>query len=424
MTTSKIPTADQVFGALNALFKLRAKQPARAPDEDETFFGAHLGHEPRGTLSMLRLWGESLEAYRELKAQIWAATHWGRRGGYDELVKLANRFLLEMGHDPGTGHAKIKREYSDRFRTELGHGKSTWKVVARVPALLQGTHDARLVGIRFRSMTVPQLAALRRELTRDLRRKGVLKVDPIAAAGFEHLSGRDVTATITIEAPDVDTAQILAHELIDDRLDCLAGVLALMRDPKDGKTDPRRRAGPRLAIDRATGSARGAFAGLDSADVELTRLVEARRAAQVRLLLRLIERGARKTGERRLLDAIRWLGRSHRARSEVEAYLNGAVAYETLLAGRSEAGISYTLRLRCAQLLGRTRDVRRRLLRTTQDFYSVRSEIVHGARHGVQLDELVEFWRLLNQAILAYMERGFHRRSIDEIDRWFEDQVL
>jgi hypothetical protein len=424
VTTSNIPTADQVFGALNALFKLRAKQEPRAPDKEEMSLGAHLGHEPRGVLTTLHLWGASLEAYREFKAQLWAATHWGRRGGYNEVVKLANRFLLEMGQDPGTGHATIKRDYSERFRAKLGHGKRTWKVVARVPALLQGTHDARLVGIRFRSMTGPQMAAIKRELTRDLRRKGASKLDPMETSGFQYLNGRDVTATVFIEASDVDTAQILADELIDDRLDCLAGVLALTRDPKEGKTDPRRRAGPRLAIDSVTGSARGAFAGLDSADVELTRLVESRRAAQVIVLLRLIERGPRKSGERRLLNAIRWLGRSHRARSEVEAYVNGAVAYETLLAGRSEAGISYTLRLRSAQLLGRTRDVRRRLLRTTQDFYSVRSEIVHGTRHGVQLDELIEFWRLLNRVILAYMKRGFHRRSIDEIDRWFEDQVL
>jgi hypothetical protein len=130
-----------------------------------------------------------------------------------------------------------------------------------------------------------------------------------------------------------------------------------------------------------------------------------------------------------LIRAIRWLGRSRRARTEVAAYVNACIAYETLLQGNKGLGTGYSLRLRCAQLIGKTRSVRRQVF--DGDFvddvvkmYEMRSTIMHGNRHGLDLDQLVAFWSLLNYVILAFFERGFHKKSHAEIERWFEDQCL
>lgn len=424
MSASRIPTVDQVFGTLNDVCKLLLKQPSVPPDERRTSFGARLGHEPPGLLTTVDLRGETLERYRELLSKLWAATYWGRRGGYDDLCKLAQRFILEIAVDAGPGRAEIQRRYAQLLRSKIKEEMRPWRIIVQVPARLQGVDNVRLAGLRFRSMTDEQKRTLQLQIARVVRRPHRSRISPLM--GFQDLIGLDVTCTVDVEAPDAALAFVVAQELIDERLDCLAGVLALTREAKDPRNDPLRRGGPRLAIDLKKGQASAQFLGINANDVELSTLAESRSEPQLKRLLRMIARSPRHSGERRLLDAIRWLGRSHRAPTEIMAYTFAAIAYETILKTNARRDISYWLRLRCAQLLGTNRDSRRRLLhaKLVKELYDKRSTVVHANDHRVDLDELVNLWALLNHVVLAYMERGFHRKSEEDIERWFEDQTL
>lgn len=422
MASSRIPTTDQVFGTLTNLWKAAEREADLPPTEKVFAFGIRLGHESPGRFSSIRLGPEGREAYRTLQSKLWAATHWGRRGSIDRLQNLSHRFILEMGVDAGPGRATIQRRYRQDLEAQIGGSLKRWRIVTHVPARLLAPKEATLAGLTFRCMTDDQKAKLAVQLRRDLRRKASAEGDPIEE--FEHLRGFDVVCIANVQAPNLETAFLVAQELIDDRLDCIAGIVALLRDPSDRANDPRRWAGPRIAIELGAAQGQAHFGGTDPHEVELTDVAQADDDPNVKRLLRLVTATSLREGELRLLQTIRWLGRSRRARTEVSAYVYAAIAYETILKGNNKLGIAYGLRLRCAQLLGKNRRVRRELFEGVGDFYDKRSTIVHANRHGLDLDELVAFWSLLNHIILAYVERGFARKGDAEIERWFEDQIL
>lgn len=423
LARQKIPTPEQVFGAFNDLFERVLRQPPRqALQQDPILLAVRLGHEAPGSLTSLRLRGEAAEAYWKLEAMLWAATHWGRRGNERRLHQLLQRFLIEMATDLGPGRAAIKHKYITELRKQLGENVRQWKIVSRVAAHLSGHDDVRLVGVRFRSMTEEQQDHLRRHFRRALGANKQHAND--MADEFKHLIGQDVTCEVDVEARDATLAFITAQELMTDRLELLAGIAALLRKPDDRENDPLRRAGPWIAIEIGAGSGRAHFGGLDSNQVDLTTVVEAMNLPAVRRLLRLVEKKAPTEGERRLLNALRWSGRSRRADNEITAYLYAVIAYETILGSRSAIGISYGLRLRCAHLLGTNRVKRREILQNVKDLYDKRSAIVHAGVAGIDLSELIGAWSLLNSVILAFIKRGLHRRTDAEIDEWFEDQIL
>jgi hypothetical protein len=207
-------------------------------------------------------------------------------------------------------------------------------------------------------------------------------------------------------------------------LDYMAGVAALFTEPSEGRTDPRRWGGPRIAFELGSERGHGPLFPRDPHEVDLDKVLEARRSGTGRLLLGLLKKKNLHGGERRLLRALRWLGRSHRAPNEETAYLHSLIAFEALLKGDNEQGVAKGLGLRYAQLRGKTRAARRNLLGAVGELYDTRSAIVHARETGVTLGELMELWGILNMTVAAFLSRGFHRRSDDEIAAWFQDQSL
>lgn len=426
---SRIPTVNQVFGALNGLWKAVEQETDLPFEETVSAFAMRLGHEPRGRLTGVRLGPKGAEAYEELQSRLLAATHWGRRGSLDLLRKLAQRFVLEMKVDPGPGRRAIQRKFRQHFEDQLGGPMRRFRIVAHVPARLLQPYEVQLGNLTFRCMTDEQKGQLAVQLRRALKRRRSAPGDPIE--GFEHLRGRDVVCITDVKAPDLETASIVAQELIDDGLDAIAGILALLRDAGARDNDPRRWAGPRIAIELGAAKAKAYLGGLNPHEVDLTDLAQWRTDPNVRRLLRLAmanaprdEQRSRHDGPFRLQQAIQWLGRSRRARTEIAAYVYACIAFETLLQSDKKLGIGYSLRLRCAQLLEKNRSARRRVFERIDDLYERRSTIMHGNRHNVGIDELIAFWSLLNNVIRAFIERGFHKKRHAEIERWFEDQCL
>ncbi|MDB4963965.1 MAG: hypothetical protein JWP01_3964 [Myxococcales bacterium] len=422
MASPRIPTLDQVFGALSGFWKVVEQEAALPPTEKRFAFGSRLGHESPGSFTSIRLGPQGREAYEALQSKLWAATHWGRRGRLDRLVTLCNRFVLEMAVDPGPGRAAIRHRCRQQLELQIGSTMRRWRVASHVPARLRFPHEIRLLGLTFRCMTDDQKKKLDSLLRHGLKRRKSTPGQPIE--DFEHLQGADVVCIADVEAPDLETAFIVAQELIDDRLDCIAGIAALLREPGDRSNDPRRWAGPRIAIELGAARGQAHVGGTAPHEVDLTVIAEDRQHRDVKRLLRLVTNSSPREGELRLLRAIRWLGRSRRARTEIDAYLNASVAYETVLQGSNKLGIGFGLRLRCAQLLATNRRARRHLFENVGNYYEKRSMIVHANRHTLDLDELVGFWSLLNHIIRAYMQRGFSRKTEAEIERWFEDQSL
>jgi hypothetical protein len=330
-----------------------------------------------------------------------------------------------MAVDPGPGRPDVKKRYVAELRKLIGGPLKTWRVVARVPARAgSASRDFTLVGLRFRSMAEEELVALKRDLCRSVGPRARSNMDRICRE-FESLYGRDLTCTVDVQARDGNGAFLVAQELIADRLDCLAGIAALFRDPEDGESDPRNWGGPRVAVELRGDEAIASMFAKDASEVELTAIVMHKAHSDVRRLLRLIVKPQQRDGERRLRRALRWLGRSHRATSEVSAYLNGIIAFETLLKGASEGGIGAGLRLRYAQIQGASHAVRRRIWETMGgNMYDKRSAIVHAREDGADYDELVQLWIAVQSAITAFIERGFHLKNEAAIARWFEDQML
>lgn len=424
MASSKIPTTDQVFGAWTALFDLICKQPPRGPGDPLLSFAMRLGHEPPGSLTSIALRGDAAAAYRSLQKTMWAAAQWGRAGSVESLTALAKRFILEMAVDVGSGRRAIRSRYRELLESQIGGPLKKWRVVARAPARFRGgVLDFALVGLRFRSMGEQQLVALKQHLRRGVGTVARARMDLICRE-FETLQGRDLTCMVDVEARNADVAFLISRELIADRLDCLAGVAALCREPRIGASDPRDWGDSRIALELHGNEAQGTLFPRDPSEVDLSDIVASRNDARIRTLLRLIAKPNRRDGERRLRTALRWYGRSHRATSEVTAYLHGMIAFETLLKGANEGGIGAGLRLRYAQLRGTTRAVRRRLKDEFGDLYDKRSAIVHARDDQVDYAELVQLRTVVQSAMSAYMLRGFHRKDEAAIARWFEDQAL
>ncbi|MCW5803949.1 MAG: hypothetical protein KIT31_16360 [Deltaproteobacteria bacterium] len=424
MASSRIPTVERVFGAWVELFDLVAKQPPRTPDDPIFTFGARLGHEPPGVLTSIALRGESAIAYARLQSMMWAATQWGRAGSVDKLAALARHFILEMAVDPGPGRPEIKKRYIAELHKLIGGKLKKWRVVARVPARAASTtRDFTLVGLRFRAMASEEQVVLKRDLSRVVGPHARANLD-ILCQEFGSLYGRDLSCTVDVVARDSNTAFIVARELIADRLDCLAGIAAACGNLTHDASDPRNWGGPRLVLELRGDAAFASPFGEDPTDVQLDHITENMDHPHMRRFLRLIDKPVRRDGERRLRGALRWLGRSHRASSEVSAYLNGVIAFETLLKGSNEGGIGAGLRLRYAQLKGTTRAERRRLLEGVGSVYDKRSAIVHAREDSVDYDELLQLWSVVQGAIVAFVARGFHLKNEAAIATWFEDQVL
>lgn len=420
-------TAADVFASCNKVFDLLLRHPAKDDELSEFSFGAHLGHEPVGVLTSVDLSGEPADAYRELLSIVWAATHWGRAGNPEEITGLARRFILEMAVDAGPGRTEIKKRFALLFHEQLGANRVPWRVIARVPARgPAGTYNFSIGGLKFLGLPPEQHAVLKRRVRRAIAREFADQLDDLVGH-FSSLRGRDLICTVDVEAADKDRAFLVAQELITDRLDLLAGISALCRKPSKRETDPRRWGGPRIAFPLKGRTATVPRFPPSPDEVDLTELYERRNHPTVRKLLRLIDKRTRTDGERRLLGTLRWLGRSHRAPNEETAYLLAVIAFETILKGNKEGkegGIGQGLSLRYAQLRGRTRSVRRKLLASVGPLYGKRSAIVHAREGSVNFAELSALWSVVNVTTFAFLERRFHRLSNAQINTWFEDQNL
>lgn len=136
--------------------------------------------------------------------------------------------------------------------------------------------------------------------------------------------------------------------------------------------------------------------------------------------------GNDKFGER-LLSAMKWAGKGAVAQNKDEAFLFYAIALESLiLGGRHNVQLSYRLRLRVGQVLGRKKPGKMRLRDVTQTLYDVRNAIAHNGKTdvaSVDLDDLRYIFESCFERILCHDEFAAIATD-DALEAWFEDALM
>ncbi len=120
-----------------------------------------------------------------------------------------------------------------------------------------------------------------------------------------------------------------------------------------------------------------------------------------------------------------WIGSATVGRPS-DAFLKCMVALESLLLPVSNKGaISYRLRLRAAQLLGKTAKGRKQMRERIRALYRIRNQIVHEGRPNVGASQVAEARSVAQSAVVRIATRRgvSHLRTCQDLETWFEDRA-
>lgn len=108
------------------------------------------------------------------------------------------------------------------------------------------------------------------------------------------------------------------------------------------------------------------------------------------------------------------------------AFLLFAIALESIVLGRQKTEITYQLSSRVAHLLAHTLDARRSIVTQVNDFYRLRSAIVHSGERDISESDVYAIRRvcLTGLQTLATSPDFARMNSTEELDQWFEDRML
>jgi hypothetical protein len=123
-----------------------------------------------------------------------------------------------------------------------------------------------------------------------------------------------------------------------------------------------------------------------------------------------------------VLTSMSWAGRASLEPIREHAFLQHAIALETLLVAEEARDIKFRLRSRLVRLLGASATRRRWLHDYANEMYQKRSDIVHDGCTDVSQDELAALDSLTRQCILrALMHRSIRRMTtVPEYTRWLD----
>jgi hypothetical protein len=130
---------------------------------------------------------------------------------------------------------------------------------------------------------------------------------------------------------------------------------------------------------------------------------------------------------RRLLTALAWAGRAAAEPRADQAYLDHAIALESLLGSESRGGLTDRLRLRLAHLIGGTSGARREAHAIMGKLYFRRSMIVHqGDDEGlteIERKRIRMFARCALTVVLTH--RPFIKMTrVSEFEQWLDERLL
>jgi hypothetical protein len=132
--------------------------------------------------------------------------------------------------------------------------------------------------------------------------------------------------------------------------------------------------------------------------------------------------------EARFANAVAWAGRANVQRRRDQAFLMKMIALESALSladGRNST--TERLRLRVAHVVGGAPKERHALYRQMQDFYHLRSSIVHAGVGEPLTDETMKAVTALTRKVLERLlvRAPFSRmKSESELEDWFHGQML
>jgi hypothetical protein len=131
---------------------------------------------------------------------------------------------------------------------------------------------------------------------------------------------------------------------------------------------------------------------------------------------------------RKLLAGFRWIGEATKPDTSAAKFLKLAVAFELLVGGEASSdyltakGLTAALRERVAFLLADGLDERKEIHHQITDYYSTRSDLVHGRSDNVDNDELEGFIEIVRRTAWALLRNINELNSVDQLQKWVLEQ--
>jgi hypothetical protein len=125
--------------------------------------------------------------------------------------------------------------------------------------------------------------------------------------------------------------------------------------------------------------------------------------------------------EKRILNAIRWIGAGVHSGSECNKFLMFIIALECLLMRRNE-GKSPLIAERCAFLLSDKTDGRLKIDKVVKELYDTRSEIVHEGLTEITAEQTGSAQWLAIQCLFSVCRRLNEWQKLDDLIDWAKMQ--
>ena len=131
---------------------------------------------------------------------------------------------------------------------------------------------------------------------------------------------------------------------------------------------------------------------------------------------------SRKDLEKRIINAIRWIGTGIHSGSDCDKFLMFIIAIECLLIKRYEEGKSSPIAERCAFLLSDKPDGRIQIDKKVRDIYDTRSMIVHEGLTEITTEDTGSAQWLAISCLFAVCRRLNEWQNLDELIDWVKVQ--
>jgi hypothetical protein len=126
--------------------------------------------------------------------------------------------------------------------------------------------------------------------------------------------------------------------------------------------------------------------------------------------------------EKRIINAIRWIGTGVHSGSECDKILMFVIALECLLMKRREEGKSSPIAERCAFLLSDKFDRRTQIDIKVIEAYDTRSEIVHEGQTDITAEQVGSAQSLAISCLFSVCHRSSEWQTLDDLIKWVKMQ--
>lgn len=353
-----------------------------------------------------------------------AKNHISREAVTNRLQRAVLRVLDPMGSFAAESVPVRIAAAIKQLRQDLSETPTAWRFAIPVNGLHPDSLPAKFGAIRFRIVTPQYVAAIRRQAA----------IQPGSRlAGDKSLVGQ-VAAEVSVEAIDgiaalsTARARLMQHvEVLNFFGDLLCGSVSGWAYLA-GEAVPSREA---YVVTHGGGSPTFGVGVQPRGPTSLLDLRRLREEACLRAgalkASAILAATNRSAFDARLLTALQWAGRARSEERPDVAFVYYLVALESLVVGSVKGSeIAYRLRLRTAQLLGKTQATRTDIGRKVKALYDLRCALVHYGQADLpeQVQRLAK--RTSCNAIRAAINVSHLRRlkSDEHIEEWFDSRAL